>query len=1272
MGVAGLWTVLQPCARPIKIETLNKKRLAIDASIWIYQFLKAVRDKEGNALRNSHIVGFFRRICKLLFVGIKPVFVFDGGAPLLKRETIGNRKARREGRREDAIRTAGKLLGVQMRRRAEEGEKKRREERDRDKAVVRAEEEEELPENLVYVDELQMTPQERKKNRGFRKTDAYHLPELDVGLEEMGGPDDPRVMSHEELKEYARQFHTGDVSVYDFSKIDFNSPFFLSLPAGDQYNILNAARLRSRLRMGYSKEQLENMFPDRMEFSKFQIERVAERNELTQRLMNINGMNGLDAMLGFNGSNRVAGEKGKEYVLVKNEGVEGGWALGVVSNKMEEGQRNKPIDVETYGKEPATQEDDAEWEDEGFEDVPIEGLNRLPKLPPRTNLIDGVLGASSQEQQLDQGIRPDIDVMVDDDDDETNPLFLPQEAPENDDQQLDALFVDDAAAEDAEAEQLRKAIAMSLEQPEEEIATPEPFSSVRAGAEFDADLQAAMNRSRPAIHQHRRLPALTLSSNSREAKASAAGVSSSLDPTTEAPSLSAVPSPSQAATPRFQGPLPFESLDFGDSILGRKKKDGGKGQEKKASTRPVPPWFSRNRDIRDDNAAQKAFQAAQCGDGEEDDDEEMMEELEDGTTILEERVPRHETQEPITINTPPKEDTIEIASSSDNDDDDYEEATAGGFIQPVQAKAQTADRSNSTPIQQSAVGVPASEVGQSKKKVEESQSLEEKTSSTQNESDSEESVEWEESDFDDRKLAEAQSISLELEDTNMTDSPKARLQDPASRTSNKENTNQSSPLEDLFEEDQTLEALPVDEEEIYSDPDEADLMRQLAIEAEEHARFASTLNSNTNSHLQTAEDYERELKQLRTQQKKDRRDADEVSQVMIQECQQLLTLFGLPYVTAPMEAEAQCAELVSLGLVDGTVTDDSDIFLFGGTRVYKNMFNQSKFVECYLATDLEKEYSLTRHKLIQIAHLLGSDYTEGIPTVGPVTALEILSDFESLEEFAAWCLKVQLSQPLPPEEASNAFRKKFKRNAAKIMLPTVFPDKRVDHAYSNPEVDKDPSPFAWGVPDLDGLRQFLMATIGWSQERTDEVLVPVIKDMNRRENEGTQANITQFISGSVGVGIRQQAGGDNSGGGSSFAPRRRSEVRSKRMETALGRLKEKTKIGEGRKTANRYGQRQEDDDDLYGVSDTAMKEQAEASSTQNNTKSKTRAQPKASKKRAATERHRAASASTQSSDDEGHNDDKALSKRKRMRGAKAAVGKRKRRTATKSNAEWKK
>jgi DNA excision repair protein ERCC-5 len=265
---------------------------------------------------------------------------------------------------------------------------------------------------------------------------------------------------------------------------------------------------------------------------------------------------------------------------------------------------------------------------------------------------------------------------------------------------------------------------------------------------------------------------------------------------------------------------------------------------------------------------------------------------------------------------------------------------------------------------------------------------------------------------------------------------------------------------------------------------------------------------------------------------------------MINECQQLLRLFGLPYITAPMEAEAQCAELVSLGLVDGIVTDDSDTFLFGGTRVYKNMFNQSKFVECYLSSDFEKEYALHRRKLISFAHLLGSDYTEGIPGIGPVKALEIITEFSNLEEFREWWTELQIGVN-KPDDAHLAFRKKFRKQASKIFLPPSFPDTRVDTAYLEPEVDADSSQFQWGVPDLNGLRHFLMSTIGWSQERTDEVLVPVIRDMNRRAQEGTQSNITQFMQGSIGAGA--------------FAPRVRGGP--SRMEKAFGRLRQEAKGG---------------------------------------------------------------------------------------------------------------
>ena len=254
-----------------------------------------------------------------------------------------------------------------------------------------------------------------------------------------------------------------------------------------------------------------------------------------------------------------------------------------------------------------------------------------------------------------------------------------------------------------------------------------------------------------------------------------------------------------------------------------------------------------------------------------------------------------------------------------------------------------------------------------------------------------------------------------------------------------------------------------------------------------------------------------------------------------------------------------------LGLVDGIVTDDSDTFLFGGTRVYKNMFNAAKFVECYLANDFTTEFNLTREKLIAIAQLLGSDYTTGIPGIGPVSALEILSEFGTLQDFKNWWTSVQEGKVSKETDKSSAFRRRFRRSqTTKLFLPTNFPDPRVAEAYLEPDVDSDPHPFVWGVPDLDSLRTFLSSQIGWSWERTDEVLVPVIKDMNRREKEGTQSNITRFFEGGVGAGAFAPRVRDSGSGGGILNGKKRGKAASgKRLGAALDRLAEKDRDGKG-------------------------------------------------------------------------------------------------------------
>ena len=1136
MGVNGLWTVVQPCARPTNLATLNRKRLAVDASIWIYQFLKAVRDKEGNALRNSHVVGFFRRICKLLWFGIQPVFVFDGGAPLLKRATIQARKRRREGRREDAVRTAGKLLAVQMQRMAAEEEDRRKRELENDGPAREQQEEEEIPDaaDLIYMDEIGMSQKERQQNRKFYKQDAYHLPELDQGIAAMGKPDDPRIMSIDELEEYARQFNNGeDVNLYDFSKIDFDGEFFKSLPAPDRYNIINAARLRSRLRMGYTKDQLDDMFPDRMAFSRFQIERVKERNHLTQRMMYEVGMLGTDLTIGVNA--RVAGEKDREYILVKNEGAEGGWALGVVSKEKDIGEAHKPIDVDAI--QVQYQSKDAEEEDEeDFEDVPIEGVNRLPKINHTSSAGNSTTqpvqaGPTFYENQRSNSV---------DESGGEGSLFVGGTAADTDD-----LFGDQPTEpmHHEEEDDLNRAIALSLqnqhdidlqsenEEEFEDVPAPEPEWK-----------QKAVDTAKP-VQPGRGLMIAHIVNN----RASAAvpkrqeNAAADSDSDEDMQAVLARSRKMKKVQPKpvvenkknaFDGPLPFPKLDWRSSLFskpsanaetaaaaaetgidnGEDEANMGGGFEASGARdeeRALPPWLADGSDIRDSLKKQQ--------DAEREINAEDKAEAEE-----EQRLRRREM----------KDQLIEIDSASEVSDIQIIEVPPS-----PEEPALTAENQGQF-ISTAEETVELQGTGRN-------QSIGEDDSTSQQDAASGEVLSPQKADGSAEEREASASPEPEFEDVPPAD-PSLHVEDASEAAVDPVSTFASAdaPPEEIpaGDDDDLFADVEYDE---FSDPGDEELLAQMADEADEHARFASELNNKSTS--QNREDYEKELRALRSQQKKDRRDADEVTQVMVTECQALLRLFGIPYITAPMEAEAQCAELVKLGLVDGIVTDDSDTFLFGGTRVYKNMFNSNKFVECYLAPDLDKELSLSREQLIALAQLLGSDYTEGLPGVGPVTAVEILSEFpgnSGLEEFREWWKAVQ-SQTRPKEaDASSTFRKKFRKSqATKLFLPAGFPSPAVHDAYLHPEVDGSGEAFQWGVPDLEGLRQFLMATIGWSKERTDEVLVPVIKDMNKRDAEGTQSNITRFFAGGVGVGARE-----------AFAPRQKAQG-SKRMAAAVDRLR---------------------------------------------------------------------------------------------------------------------
>jgi flap endonuclease-1 len=110
MGIQGLMKLIAEEApnsyKELNLDEFTGRKIAIDASMAMYQFLIAVRSSGTNGgysamLTNdagevtSHIQGMLTRTIKIMACGVKPVYVFDGKPPQMKGGELAKRMAKR-------------------------------------------------------------------------------------------------------------------------------------------------------------------------------------------------------------------------------------------------------------------------------------------------------------------------------------------------------------------------------------------------------------------------------------------------------------------------------------------------------------------------------------------------------------------------------------------------------------------------------------------------------------------------------------------------------------------------------------------------------------------------------------------------------------------------------------------------------------------------------------------------------------------------------------------------------------------------------------------------------------------------------------------------------------------------------------------------------------------------------------------------------------------------------------------------------------------------
>jgi flap endonuclease-1 len=99
-----------------------------------------------------------------------------------------------------------------------------------------------------------------------------------------------------------------------------------------------------------------------------------------------------------------------------------------------------------------------------------------------------------------------------------------------------------------------------------------------------------------------------------------------------------------------------------------------------------------------------------------------------------------------------------------------------------------------------------------------------------------------------------------------------------------------------------------------------------------------------------------------------------ITKEQMDDCRELLTMMGLPYIDAPEEADSVLAYLCKNNIVDAVLTEDMDILTFGAPKIIRNVLSFDKpLIEINLK-DILTNLNITYIEFVDLCIYFGCDY----------------------------------------------------------------------------------------------------------------------------------------------------------------------------------------------------------------------------------------------------------------------------------------------------------
>ncbi|KAK8380780.1 hypothetical protein O3P69_008013 [Scylla paramamosain] len=1080
MGVKGLWKLIESAGVPVPLETLEHKVLGVDVSIWLHQAVRGFRGPGGAAVANAHLLTLFHRICKLLFYRIRPVFVFDGGVPHLKKQTLASRKLRREVATNKAKQVRERLYKNLL----------------KSQAVRSALGKSGPGPSSVHV------PQVTK-----REKDLFELPPL---------PEPMGEGTTEDLEEEKGNSILQCDNLPNLHHFNFDSEEFKNLPLEAKHEILtelqDTRKQNSWANINDMPQQSEN-FADfqmsrLMKRAKFQATLDSTREEIqkakvsemeTELFGNIEKYMSLSKrIISEDASHAIFIKKVKEPSKSNSETVDAESQEPV--KKMDRKgkaplKRKKPIDKDFLTElaktgiiRPGKQDSDSDsdFENDNFHllqrDDEQDVSEKWQQCTSEDENFLQVVGSLMENSGLTQ---EEILALIKQDQSENPNVSCKNEIHDGPSTSANApgsIFNPDDSSSDED-----NFIEVSSGVPSPKVEKGQEEKDVSAN-NIDKLLGTKTNSLWMKIVQQKlddMVHINTLKTSPKKAIMDSRKLETKVvEEHKTSKDNSEILKPVKISLDFEVKPLKMEDNIFSDIFTDL---NGSIVEEKRIGNLTSTSNYWRG-SSEEDKVTYDEVEIMSSSD-ETDDEDDITVKCKNSTD-----------------NSHPSDRNSEDGDFMEVESDDGESVNEQEEKEQEERKVppHSHDNERSSEITKKSKNVSGEDISvTSKKKIKVTMSDDEKGITNEN---MKQKVALNNSDSS--TVAEAKSH----QDTDIKEERKANVTDikeevKADDTDIKEDRKLNGTG---IEEERKVNGKGTEEEREANDADikeerEADVTDEMM--GVQVAEFDRPLDYTEDELKHLEGELASEQQALVAQAQRCDRLASSLNDQMYGEAQHLLQLFGIPYLVAPMEAEAQCAFLNTVSLTEGTITDDSDIFLFGGNSVYRNFFNQTRHVEHFKIENIKSTLGLERCKMITLALLCGSDYTEGIEGIGSVGAMEVLAEFpgkgiECLENVRKWWNGAH-------KGISTIQHSKIRQKLAQVSLPESFPNKGVFDAYLVPEVDESKEKFSWAVPNVEALRVFTGEKFGWNFSKTDEILIPVMK---RLKLKTTQKRIESYFT----------------------------------------------------------------------------------------------------------------------------------------------------------------